>query len=109
MGIGDVDLLGMIGAFMGWQAAVLTFFLAPFFGLAHAVWRILRNLEKKWLRRGQLSVADHEMPFGPYLSMAAATLVLVWPWFWRGWAQGLFGTVYVIFWWMLGINVNPPA
>ena len=34
MGFGDVNLMGMIGAFMGWQAAVLTFFLAPFFGLA---------------------------------------------------------------------------
>ena len=36
MGFGDVTLMGMIGAFMGWQAAVLTFFLAPFFGLGHA-------------------------------------------------------------------------
>ena len=36
MGFGDVTLMAMIGAFLGWQAAVLTFFLAPFFGLAHA-------------------------------------------------------------------------
>ena len=39
MGFGDVTLMAMIGAFLGWQAAVLTFFLAPFFGLAHALWQ----------------------------------------------------------------------
>ena len=48
MGFGDVTLMGMIGAFLGWQAAVLTFFLAPFFGLAHAAWKLLTYL-KKWL------------------------------------------------------------
>ena len=41
MGFGDVTLMGMIGAFMGWQAAVLTFFLAPFLGLAHAAWKLI--------------------------------------------------------------------
>jgi leader peptidase (prepilin peptidase)/N-methyltransferase len=108
MGLGDVDLLAMIGAFMGWRAAILTFFLAPFFGLAHASWKILRNLHKKWFHRGQLSSADHEMPFGPYLSMAAATLLLLWPWIWRGWAKRLFGTFFVIFWWMFGVYVDFP-
>ena len=32
MGGGDVKLMGMVGAFMGWKLALLTFFLAPFFG-----------------------------------------------------------------------------
>ena len=41
MGFGDVTLMAMIGAFLGWQAAVLTFFLAPFFGLAHALWKLV--------------------------------------------------------------------
>ncbi len=45
----------MIGAFMGWQAAVLTFFLGPFFGLAHALGKLVRLLKKKWFDRGQLS------------------------------------------------------
>ena len=42
MGLGDVDLLAMIGAFMGWRAAILTFFLAPFFGLVHAAWKLMQ-------------------------------------------------------------------
>jgi leader peptidase (prepilin peptidase)/N-methyltransferase len=109
MGLGDIDLLAMIGAFMGWQAAVLTFFLGPFFGLAHAVWKLVRLLKKKWFDRGQLSIADHEMPFGPYLSMAAAILLLLWPWVWRGWAKRVFDTLFVIFWWMFGVYVDLPA
>ena len=107
MGFGDVTLLGMIGAFLGWQAAVLTFFLAPFFGLAHAAWKLLIYLKKR-LGGGQLSSADREIPYGPYLSMAAATLLFAWPYLWRGWAAGLFRTLYVIFWWILGINVDLP-
>jgi leader peptidase (prepilin peptidase) / N-methyltransferase len=109
MGLGDIDLLAMIGAFMGWQAAVLTFFLGPFFGLAHALWKLVRLLKKKWFDRGQLSIADHEMPFGPYLSMAAATLLFLWPWVWRGWAKRVFDTLFVIFWWMFGVYVDLPA
>ena len=109
MGLGDVDLLAMIGAFLGWRAAILTFFLAPFFGLAHAAWKMVKNLQKKWVGGVQLSMADHEMPFGPYLSMAAATLLLLWPWIWGGWARKLFGQLFVIFWWMLGIYVDEPS
>jgi leader peptidase (prepilin peptidase) / N-methyltransferase len=58
MGGGDVKLLAMIGAFMGWQRAVLTFFLAPFFGL---VIGIINLVCKK----------DHTIPYGPFLSIAA--------------------------------------
>jgi len=107
MGLGDLTLLAMIGAFMGWQAAVLTFFLAPFFGLAQAVWKLFNKM-KKSLGGGQLSSSDREMPFGPYLSMAAATLLFSWPWLWPRWARGLFGTIFVIFWWLLGIDVDLP-
>lgn len=58
MGGGDVKLLGMIGAFLGWQAALLTFFLAPFFG---AVLGIANLILKK----------QHTIPYGPFLSLAA--------------------------------------
>ncbi len=105
MGLGDVTLMGMIGAFLGWQAAVLTFFIGPFFGIGHAGWRLLKNF-RIWLVGGQLSRSDRELPFGPYLSMAAAALYFGWAWLWPGWALPLFSTFSVLFWWMLGIDVD---
>lgn len=58
MGGGDVKLLAMIGAFLGWQKAIFVFFLAPFFG---AVIGIINLLAKK----------EHTIPYGPFLSCAA--------------------------------------
>ena len=58
MGGGDVKLLAMIGAFMGWQMAILTFFLAPFLGIVIGI----VNLTTK---------KDHTIPYGPFLSIAA--------------------------------------
>ena len=58
MGGGDVKLLAMIGAFLGWEKALLTFFLAPFFGLVAGVF----NLGVK---------KDHTIPYGPFLALAA--------------------------------------
>lgn len=62
MGGGDVKLLAMIGAFIGWKAALLTFFVAPFFG---AVFGIYSLLAKK----------DHTIPYGPFLSAAAIMMI----------------------------------
>ncbi|MBU0548340.1 MAG: prepilin peptidase [Candidatus Omnitrophica bacterium] len=58
MGFGDVELLAMIGAFVGWQKALLTFFLAPFLGI---VVSIIILIKKK----------EHTIPYGPFLSLAA--------------------------------------
>jgi leader peptidase (prepilin peptidase) / N-methyltransferase len=103
MGLGDVTLMGMIGAFLGWQAAVLTFFLGPFFAIGHAAWKLLKYLKKR-LTGAQLSSSDRELPYGPYLSMAAATLFFSWPTLWAGWAKELFNTIFVLFWLLWGIN-----
>ncbi len=62
MGGGDVKLLAMIGAFLGWKAALITFFLAPFFGMSVGV---VNLLVKK----------DHLIPYGPFLSLAALLTV----------------------------------
>jgi leader peptidase (prepilin peptidase)/N-methyltransferase len=103
MGLGDVTLMAMIGSFLGWQAAVITFFLAPFLGLGHAAWRLLSYVKKR-IMGDECSGTDREIPYGPYLSMAAAALVFVWPWLWRAWAAEQFHTLYVIFWWILGFD-----
>lgn len=96
MGFGDVTLMAMIGGFLGWEAAVLTFFLAPFFGLAHALGKFLIWLTKVLTGKSS-STADREMPFGPYLSMAALALLLSWPWLWPGWAKPRFDILRVLF------------
>jgi leader peptidase (prepilin peptidase)/N-methyltransferase len=104
MGAGDVTLMMMIGAFLGWQAAVLTFFLAPFFGIAHATWKLVR-LVAKWLRGGKLTTKDRELAFGPYLSMAAVALVLSWPWLWPAWGRSFFQTLLAVGRFILGYGI----
>ena len=64
MGGGDVKLLAMVGAFLGWKYALLTFFLAPFFAL---IFGIINLISKK----------DHTLPYGPFLSLSAI-LSLFW-------------------------------
>ncbi|MDD4910568.1 MAG: prepilin peptidase [Candidatus Omnitrophica bacterium] len=58
MGGGDVKLLAMIGAFLGYKKALFTFFAAPFFGTAVGVYILLKK-------------KDHTIPYGPFLSLAA--------------------------------------
>jgi leader peptidase (prepilin peptidase) / N-methyltransferase len=108
MGLGDATLMGMIGAYLGWQAAILTFFLGAFLGLGHAIWKLVRYLKKR-LTGGQLSSSDRELPYGPYLSLAASLLYFAWPWVWPICSRNLFLPLYVIFWWMLGINIDLPS
>ncbi|MDE1920376.1 MAG: prepilin peptidase [Candidatus Omnitrophica bacterium] len=60
MGGGDVKLMGMVGAFMGWKLALLTFFLAPFFG---AVYGIIEKIRTK----------DSAIAYGPFLILGALT------------------------------------
>jgi leader peptidase (prepilin peptidase)/N-methyltransferase len=96
MGFGDVTLMAMIGAYLGWQAAVLTFFIAPFFGLSHALSKVVLYVGK-WLGGKKPTSADREIPFGPYLSMAAVALLLAWPWFWPLWAKPRFDILKLLF------------
>lgn len=103
LGFGDVTLMAMIGAFLGWQAALLTFFAGAFFGLGHALWKLARFVGKV-LSGTKSSASDREIPFGPYLSMGAVSLMLSWPWLWPQWADELFKTLRVVSLWMLGLE-----
>lgn len=64
MGFGDVKLMMMIGAFLGWQAALLTMFLGCLLGaLGGGI--------------GVLFGRGNEIPFGPYLALGSL-LAMFW-------------------------------
>lgn len=69
MGFGDVTLMAMIGSFIGWQATLVVFFLAPLAGLAIGLIQLA-------IRR------EDEVPYGPFLCLATLVTVLWWPSFW---------------------------
>ncbi len=56
MGWGDVKLLAMAGAFLGWSLTVIAFFIAPFFGAAAGLVKMLRK-------------QDTAIAYGPFLAM----------------------------------------
>ncbi len=58
MGGGDVKLLAMIGAFLGYKIAILVFFLAPLFGATVGITNLI--IKKQ-----------HTIPYGPFLALAA--------------------------------------
>jgi len=70
MGFGDVTLMAMIGAFLGWQSTLIIFFLAPFAALFISV--------SQWLLTRRRDIA-----FGPYLCAGACYLVVDWANMWN--------------------------
>lgn len=63
MGMGDVHLMAGIGAVIGAGAATISFFLAPFFGILVVLYMLATGTRR-------------ELPYGPYLSMATAFVML---------------------------------
>lgn len=66
LGMGDVKMLAMIGAFLGWQAVLLTLVLASFAGA-------LIGLAMIALQRGSMKYA---LPFGTFLAIGALVAML---------------------------------
>ncbi|MBI1900175.1 MAG: prepilin peptidase [Planctomycetia bacterium] len=71
MGFGDVTLVAMIGAFLGWQTCPIVFFIGPFFGLAAAVLQLV-------LKRNLLDA----IPYGPFLCLGASAVIVFWATIW---------------------------
>lgn len=63
MGLGDVHLMFAVGAVLGGGPATVAFFLAPFFGIALAVYMLLTGTRR-------------QLPYGPYLSLATGFVML---------------------------------
>jgi len=75
LGMGDVKLLAMIGAFLGWQLVLLTFFVGTIAtAIAALIWfvaarRSTHTKPPKWLQ--------HPLPYGAFLSAAGIYAVFV--------------------------------
>lgn len=69
MGFGDVTLMAMIGAFLGWQATLVVLALSPFSGMVMAM-------------MSRLVAGKSYIPFGPFLSLGAVVVVFGWKWIW---------------------------
>jgi leader peptidase (prepilin peptidase)/N-methyltransferase len=67
MGLGDVHLMGAAGAVIGPIFVVIAFFIAPFFGLA---WAIFQMFFRK----------TRQIPYGPFLSLAVFTVMILHDW-----------------------------
>lgn len=66
LGLGDVTLLILIGAFLGWRLVILTLVLASFAGALVGIF--LLSVRKKGLQ--------HALPFGTFLGPAAVAALL---------------------------------
>jgi leader peptidase (prepilin peptidase)/N-methyltransferase len=71
MGMGDVHLLGMIGAFFGWSGVFFSLFAASVFAIIAAL-------------IGRIGFGK-QLPFGPFLAMGAAAWMFgawrIWEWY----------------------------
>lgn len=63
LGGGDIKLMGMIGAFLGWKLVLLTFFIAPMFGSVSSVIMLAKNKREP-------------IAYGPYLAAGAFVSLL---------------------------------
>jgi leader peptidase (prepilin peptidase)/N-methyltransferase len=77
LGMGDVKMLAMIGAFIGWKLALMTLMLASLAGSAVGIALIAA-------RKGNLKYA---LPFGTFLAVGAAVAATVGPGL-LGWYMG---------------------
>src|SRR5207249_11924850 len=69
MGGGDIKLLAMIGAFLGWQQVLLTVIVGGLLGAVLGVGLIAARV---------ISRSDY-IPFGPFLSLGAVVAMLFGP------------------------------
>ena len=73
MGFGDVKLIGAIGAFLGWRAVLVTVVVSSFFGALVGISLVL----------GRRKEMQSQIPYGPYLALAAVIWMLWGPTLWN--------------------------
>lgn len=83
MGFGDVTLMGMIGAFIGWQAALIAFPLAP-------LTAILIVLIQFAVTRNRV------VAFGPYLCAGTIVTIVGWNYLWQRFGEPAFALGFIL-------------
>jgi len=71
IGLGDVTLMAMIGAFMGWQPTLCVLAIAPLAGIVLGL-------------GGRIVTGRSFVAFGPYLCIAAYVVLCAWRALWEG-------------------------
>jgi leader peptidase (prepilin peptidase)/N-methyltransferase len=102
MGMGDVKLLAMLGAFFGWPAVIMIIMISSLLGsivgIAAVVWA------KRQAKSGvageptsgdeDITLEGHYLPFGPYLCLAGLIIIFFGEQLYNGYLQymGLAGS-----------------
>ena len=92
LGFGDVTLMAMIGVYVGWQPSVLIFFVAPCFAVVVFLARLAFR-------------GDNAGAYGPFLCMAAATVIVYWDYFRGEFAQAILELPPWVTWGILGTTL----
>ncbi|MCC9603578.1 A24 family peptidase [Stieleria sp. JC731] len=87
LGFGDVTLMAMVGAFIGWQGSVMAFFVSP---IAAIVIVMIYSIVTR----------NAEIPFGPYLCAGTMLTIIWWDDLVGGWFIGNFAILGPFILWL---------
>jgi leader peptidase (prepilin peptidase)/N-methyltransferase len=79
MGMGDVKLMGAIGAYLGWPSVLFTLMVSSFLGAIVGVSLVLTGKKEMQSR----------IPFGPYIALAALIWMFWGPGIWNAYINWL--------------------
>ena len=95
MGFGDVTLMAMIGAYVGWQACL------PILA-SSAIIALLISVPMAAIK------SESVLPYGPYLSMGTVAVVFGWYEIWENWMKDVFERIRPEYIFMIFVIMTVP-